>query len=363
MGGRTVGVEEEFLLLRRTGAELAARGDEVVGAANDADEGAQFEHELKQAQAELASSPTESLSSLDADLSALRGELAQACAAQGVRLVPSGTSPVLGTAQTTVSHRYREMTERYGLVARQQITCGMHIHVSVESEAEGIHVLNGVGVWLPVLAALSSNSPFYASQDTGYASYRSILWGQWPSAGPTAPFDDMADYERLRDDLIATGAARDLGMMYFDARLSATYPTVEIRICDVCPHVEDAVAIAGVARALVHRATGSKPTPVRAELRRAAAWRAHRWGMTGGLVDLATSDGRPEVVPAWDLVDRLLEWIAPALDAAGDTAAVEGGLAAIRRRGTGATLQRSAYAESGDFAAVVQALAVDPHCP
>ncbi|HEX3335607.1 MAG TPA: glutamate--cysteine ligase [Jatrophihabitans sp.] len=361
MNERTVGVEEEFLLLRRAGTELAARGEAVVDAANDADEDAQFEHELKRAQAELASAPTDSLASLAADLSTLRGELAQAGATHGVRLVPSGTSPVLGTAPTTASHRYHEMTERFGVVARQQVTCGMHIHVSVDTEAEGVHVLNGVGAWLPVLTALSTNSPFHGGQDTGYASYRSILWGQWPSAGPTAPFADHASYERLCEDLVATGAARDLGMMYFDARLSARYPTVELRICDVCPRVEDAVAIAGLARALVHSAAGSKPAPVRAELRRAAAWRAHRWGMTGELVDIRSSDGRPELVPAWELVDRLLEWVAPALDGAGDTTTVRNALSAIRRRGTGATLQRSVYAESGDFAAVVEALAVDAH--
>lgn len=360
---RSVGVEEEFLLLRDGELRLAAEGDAVVDAANEADDDAQFEHELMQAQAELASRPTTSLASLSRDLRTLRSKLSASCVRAGVRLVASGTSPLLGRARTTADHRYQQMIEQFGQIARQQLTCGMHIHVSVESDREGVQAVDGVAPWLPVLTALSANSPFYAGRDTDYASYRSILWGQWPTAGPTATFGDPVSYHALCRQLIASGAARDDGMIYFDVRLSATYPTVEIRACDVCRHADDAVVLAGLARALVDYAVttgcGERMTrDIGPGLLRAASWRAARFGMTDQLVDLVGSSTGPRLMPAWDAVDDLLQRVAPVLEERGDLTMVTDGLANIRKRGTGAAQQRSVYSEAGDFADVLDSMAI-----
>lgn len=360
---RRVGVEEEFLLVRPGRTDLAPEGESVVADASAAAEGAQFEHELKQAQAELGSEPTASLPALERDLVGLRGRLADAAHERGVQLVASGTSPVLAPARTTVQPRYQAMTEEFGLVARQQLTCGMHLHIDVGSDDEGVRVIDGITPWLPVLTALSANSPFYNGNDTGLASYRSVLWGQWPTAGPTGGFGSPAAYRALQQTLVGLGAARDEAMLYFAARLSARYPTVEIRVCDVCAVVEDAPVLAGLARALVEHAAAADPAPpLRLEVLRAAAWRAARDGMDGELVDpvgLGGSAG-PLLRPAWDLVERLLDRVAGELDAAGDTAFVTEGLARIRDRGTGARHQRTVYAEHDDFAAVMGALAVRP---
>jgi glutamate---cysteine ligase / carboxylate-amine ligase len=153
-------------------------------------------------------------------------------------------------------------------------------------------------------------------------------------------------------------------MIYFDARLSARYPTVEIRVCDVCPTVEDAVTIAGVARALVDTVeTASRavpPAPTRVEVLRAAGWRAARFGLTDELVDPAADPSAPvRLVPAGDVVDALLAHIGPALDAAGDGDRVRAGLDRIRERGTGAEVQRRA-ARDGGPAAAVDAVAISP---
>jgi glutamate---cysteine ligase / carboxylate-amine ligase len=362
---RTVGVEEEFLLLREGAPRLAGEGGAVVEAAKRIDPDGQFEHELKMPQAELGSSATQSLDQLAADLRALRGELATASAKHGVRLVASGTSPVAGHASTTAEQRYLRMSEEFGLVARQQLTCGMHIHVSVESPEEGVAVIDRIGPWLALLTALSANSPIYSGRDTDYASYRSILWRQWPTSGSTATFADRATYARLTEDLKTAGAATDDGMIYFDARLSAKYPTVEIRVCDVCASSSDAVVIAGLARALVQTEAGAwragSPAPsIRPELLRATAWRAARWGMGGELVDLGGSSARPRpaLVGSWDLVDALLEHVMPSLELAGDLDRVSRGLAEIRRRGTGADRQRAAYADGSRLADVIDAVAV-----
>ncbi|HEU5269537.1 MAG TPA: glutamate--cysteine ligase [Jatrophihabitans sp.] len=254
----------------------------------------------------------------------------------------------------TPDERYLRMADEFGLLAREQLTCGQHIHVSVQSRAEGVAVLDRIRIWLPVLLALSANSPFWQEQDTGYASFRTVLWGRWPSAGPTDLFGDEAGYDAAVRDQLAAGAALDDGMIYFDARLSANFPTVEIRVADVCTDTRDAALLAGLARALVDLACeqasdGEPPVPAGIPLLRAASWRAARWGLAGELVHPLA--GRR--APAWQVVGELLERITPQLRANGDLAEIEAGLDRIKQGGTGADRQRTAFAEGGDLDAVV----------
>jgi len=212
-------------------------------------------------------------------------------------------------------------------------------------------------VWLPVLTALTANSPFWQGADTGYASFRSQAWHRWPSAGPNEVFADAADYHRLIDAVLATGTVLDSGMVYFDARLSENWPTVEVRTADVALRVEDAVTLAGLVRGLVETAARDArqgvPAPaVRAEVLRVAAWRAGRSGLTGDLVHPLT--GAP--APAADVVAALLDHVRPALADAGDEERVTEGIEALLDRGTGADLQRRVHRESGgDLGAVVRA--------
>jgi carboxylate-amine ligase len=350
---RTVGVEEEFLLVQSSSPFLAPAGDEVVARA-EAGSAGQFEHELKREQAELGTAPHRHLVDLDRDLRTRRAELAAAARDRGVRLLASATSPLDERVSTTADARYQRMTDMFGRLARMQLTCGMHVHVAIESPDEGVRALDRIRGWLPVLTALSANSPYLAGQDTDYASYRTVLWGQWPTAGVADPFGSVEGYHAARDALIASGAALDDGMVYFDARLSAHYPTVEIRVCDVCADVRDAAVIAALARGLVATAAGDDGPvpPIRGELLRAAAWRAARWGVEERLVDAHTA----RLVPAWELVDRLVENVGEALREAGDDNVVAEGLARIRDRGTGARRQREAYA-AGGIAGLVDALA------
>jgi carboxylate-amine ligase len=352
---REVGIEEEFLLFDAAHPRLLDVGPAVVADAERAasDDGAQFENELKQAQAELATAPASDLDRLGAELSERRADLVHAARQRAARVVASGTSPVAGTTSTTDNERYRQMADRFAALQRRQLTCAMHVHVSIESDDEGVAVINRIAPWLAVVAALSANSPLHNGRDTGYASYRRLIWDEWPTAGPTSPFADVADYRRTVQELVTSGAARDKGMIYFDARLSANYPTVEIRVCDVCVDVADAITIAGLCRALVTTAAQEDSSPgVRVELLRAATWRAARWGVSGELVDLTRTPRRPALVPAWDLVHALTEHVGAALDGAGDTDRVRRGLERIRGRGTGADLQRAAAADAGVAGAV-----------
>ncbi len=350
---RTVGVEEELLLIQSDRDAVAPVGGAVAAAAA-ASEDPIVEREFKQEQVEIGSSPTLELAELRADLVTLRQGAAEVAKAHGARVVAIATSPWKVSPQPTPDERYLRMTREFGLLAREQLTCGQHVHVSVHSRAEGVAVLDRIRNWLPVLTALSANSPFWQGQDTGYGSFRSVLWGRWPSAGPTELFGDEAGYDEQVEELIRSGGALDDGMIYFDARLSARYPTVEIRVADVCTDVSDAVLLAALARALVDTAArawrNDEPVPaVRTALLRSASWRAARWAVSGTLIDPRDGTQRP----AWTVIDELVELLTPALAASGDRELVTHGLRRLAEDGVGAQRQRAVLADRGSLDEVV----------
>ncbi|CCG03531.1 carboxylate-amine ligase [Blastococcus saxobsidens] len=372
---RTMGVEEELLVVDADGvpvpegpealAVAARRGDgEDVeqhdradrGDADAAPETAHLAPELKAQQVELGTPVCETLAEVDAQLRHWRERADAAALAAGARIAALATSPVAVDPVTTAGERYGRLVDDFGQTARDVLTCGCHVHVSVADDEEGVAVLNRIRLWLPVLTAMTANSPYWQGQDTAYASFRSQVWQRWPSAGPTGPFADAADYHRLVDAMLQTGTVLDAGMVYFDARLSARWPTVEVRSADVALRVEDAVTLAGLVRGLVETAArdardGGAVPEMRPEILRLAAWRAGRSGLSGDLVHPRT--GRP--VAAAAVLTDLLEHVRPALADAGDEERVSDGVAALLSRGTGADLQRRVRQDTGDLTAVVRA--------
>ena len=374
-----MGVEEELLVVDPSGRpvplgpdalEIAARRGEGEDAEQhdradredapvERSTAAHLMPELKAQQLELGTAVCDTLAEVDAELRHWRARADAAATAVGARVAALSTSPVAVEPEATEGERYARMLDVFGLTAREMLICGCHVHVSVADDDEGVAVLNRLRVWLPVLTALTANSPFWQGEDTGYASYRSQVWRRWPSAGPTDVFPDAAAYHRLVDEVLATDTMLDTGQIYFDARLSEKWPTVEVRTADVVLHVEDAVTLAGLVRGLVETAardarSGTPPPEVSTEVLRLAAWRAARSGLGGDLVHPRT--GRP--APAADVVGALLAHVRPALADAGDEQRVADGLATVLRRGTGADLQRRVRRETGDLSAVVRA-AVD----
>lgn len=344
---RTVGVEEELMLLT-PGAQPAPVGEQLA-----ADPHAEVEHEFMLEQAEIASQPQVELDALAADLAASRQELVSAAEQREVLVAGLGTSPAATLPTPTPDERYLRMQRQYGLVAGDQLTCGTHVHVGIASRAEGIAVINAVRAWIPVLLAMSGNSPFWTGLDTGYASYRTIAWGRWPTAGPTPAFADESDYDARVAEAVVTGAAIDAGMIYFDVRLSAKYPTVEFRMADVGQQIADSVLLAALCRAAVDTAAGAPRLDVPVSRLRAAAWRAARFGLGDQLVDVTTATLRP----AGTLVEQMVDEFAPALQRNGDLDRVADLVAALWSRGTGAQLQRADLESAGHPAGVVRAAA------
>jgi carboxylate-amine ligase len=220
---------------------------------------------------------------------------------------------------------------------------------------------------LPTLLAMSASSPCFQGEDTGYASYRTVVVSRWPTVGPPPDFASAQEYDRTVATLIDSGVISDAGMIYFDARLSARYPTVEIRVADACPCVDDAVLIAALARALVvtavraDDATPGDPQPEAAlpespqVLSRAATWRAARSGLDGLLLDPRTN----RAVPAVDLVHALLAHLRPVLDDRGEWQVVAQLCDALLARGPSARRQRAALQRGASPADLVAELAAE----
>ena len=169
----------------------------------------------------------------------------------GARVAALATSPVPVVPQLVREGRYLAMARAFGLTADEQLTCGCHVHVGISSAEEGVAVLDRIRPWLAVLLALSANSPFWQGRDSAYASFRYQAWSRWPTAGPTDAFGSAEAYQQTVQKMVRTGTLLDTGMLYFDARLSEHFPTLEIRISDVCLYADDAVLIAALARGLV----------------------------------------------------------------------------------------------------------------
>jgi carboxylate-amine ligase len=328
----------------------------MADAVVDEEGGAGPESELKRQQVEMATAPCTTLEELAAQVRARRRSAARAAEREGVAVAALATSPRAGSSSVMPEERYRWMGREYALTAEEQLTCGCHVHVGVACEQEGVAVLDRIGPWLAPLLALSANSPFWQERDSGYASYRYQVWGRWPSSGPARGFGTPEVYHDTVRSMVDSGVLLDEGMIYFDARLSRRYSTVEVRIADVCLLADDAVLLAALVRALVETAArawraGEPPPAVRGELLRLACWRASRSGLEGDLVHPVTA--RP--APAGVVIGAILEHLTPALDDNGDLDAARRLLDSLLRRGNGAMLQRRVLAQTGDLAAVVRA--------
>ncbi|WP_020120203.1 glutamate--cysteine ligase [Streptomyces canus] len=312
-----IGVEEEFHILEVESGLLVPRAGAVLRRLPRRT----FTTELHQSTVESNSGVHATLAGLYADLTRTRRRLDAAASSLGLAVAAAGTAPLAPgvSGHPTADARYRHMVEEYRQVADEQLICGAQVHVDIPDRDTAVGVMCTVSPRLPVLLALSASSPFWQGTDTGYASWRTLLWQRWPTAGPVGCFADAAQYDAAVDDMVRTGVISDPGMIYYDLRPSAHLPTLELRICDACPRAETVVLVAGLFRALVTealelRAAGAAVCDGRHEWLRGASWRAARSGLEGALVDPVTH----REAPAPDVVRGLLARLRPALEAHGD---------------------------------------------
>lgn len=359
---RTFGVEEELLLVdSRTGVPLALSPAALANAPITVD-GPEVDAEFHQEMMETQTRPHSTTAGLLADVIAGRTLIDALVKPLGGRAVALGMSPVHLRPHPTRDPRYDEMQLRYGATARGTLVCGLHVHVSIDSREEGVAILDRIRNWLPVLLALSANSPFANDADTGYASYRFAAWHQWQSAGPTEVFGSAAAYDAFEEELVATEVIMDPGMLYLDARLSHKQPTLEVRVADVCLDARDTVVLAAIVRALFDTAShewraGVPPVAASSAALRLAEWQAALTGVGGRLPHPLTGRGTDATVA----VAALLDHVDVALAANGDSDEVHEGIGRILATGGGAGRQRLAFARGGRLLDVIEDAVVATH--
>lgn len=348
------GVEEEFLLVDPETGEPASRNTEVAAEAER--RGVTLQLELSSCQVETTSSVAATSAEIGSELRRLRRTAAQAAEAAGVRLLALGLPPVTPHEfPITDTERYRRIGAEYGMVAHEQGISGCHVHVEVPGRAAAIKVSNWLRPWLPCLLALSANSALYRNTDTGYASWRSILWRRWPVAGAPPFFTSPEQYDRTVRMLVDSGVILDHKMIYWDVRPSASFPTVEIRVADVPATVDETVLLATLIRAAVMtaldaRGRGDDGGRLPPAALRAAYWKAAHDGMSGHLLDPLHDGG---TLPARQQLDVLVQRVRPALDALGEYDRVTEELDRITAQGNGAMRQRKIWQRGHDMMDVI----------
>jgi carboxylate-amine ligase len=337
-GVPTVGVEEEFLLVDPDGGQPLPRNVDVAHAARE--RGVDLQLELTTCQVETATGVHSDRDALLAEITRLRREAARAARSCGAALLAVALPPTVPQHfPITDTPRYRQIADRFGMIAHEQGISGCHVHVAVPDRGTAVRVCTWLRPWLPLLLALTANSAIYRESDSGYASWRSILWQRWPSAGPPPHLNSADEYDALVARLEESGAMLDDGMVYWDARPSAKFPTVEIRASDVPATAAETVLLATLARACVMTALaaierGDQAPEVPEPVLRAMYWRCARDGLEGRTTATLTA-----------FVDELR----PALEQAGDFDYARTELKRIVQDGNGAMRQRRAWRRSHDI--------------
>jgi glutamate---cysteine ligase / carboxylate-amine ligase len=362
---RTFGVEEEFLLVDpETGLPMPVAEQALRHGSTKPGTGPALALEVKQEQLEAVGPVCSTLQQMAEGIRQGRVMADTAARAVGARAVALATSPLACTSTLVPQQRYLKMAAKFHLTLREQLTCGFHVHVHIASGEEGVAVLDRIRRWLPVLLALSANSPFWQGTNSGYASFRYQAWSRWPTAGPSERFGSLREYRRHVEGLLASGVLLDEGMVYFDARLSRSHPTVEVRVADVCLEAPHATVLAAVVRALVERAAqewraGVQTPRISAAQLRLASWMASEAGVEGNLQHPLLQ----VPCPATEAVQALLTYIRPALVASGDEEQVRLGLAGILAFGTGSHRQRETMVNTQSLPAVVMDAVERTHGP
>jgi len=351
----TIGVEEEYQVVDPQTRELSAGVERIFPGAREL-VGDAVQYEIILSQIEIATPICHTLADVQRELVRLRNGIILAAERAGLQIAASGTHPFSRWQEQIVTpkERYQLLVDAYGQLIREQVIFGCHVHVGIPDREAAVYILSCARLWLAPLLALAANSPFWEDNDTGYASYRASKWGTVPLSGPPPYFHSHEEYDRAVALLVETKSIEDATRIYWDVRLSERFPTIEMRVMDICLTVDEAVTVAGLVRALVRQSYEQflrhEPIPqIPVEILRVANWRVARYGLEGELLEAATG----LVMPAHELIYRMLDFVRPALEAEGDWQRVSSGVTRLLKMGNGAMRQRAVYKQTGSTRDVV----------
>jgi glutamate---cysteine ligase / carboxylate-amine ligase len=350
----TLGVEEEYQLVDPSTLELAGRATEVLAA----DLSGAVEGEAHETMLEIGTPASRSADEVAEALRQRRFQAGAAAAAEDLEIVAVAAHPFSRHEHAeSEAERPRMLRQLFRRIMRQEHISGMHVHVAVPDGIDRALVMDRLRPYSPHLIALSASSPFLLGEDTGFCSFRTISWRRFPFTGVPPRFRSEAEYDAFMGTLIGSGAIPDARTVYWSLRPSPRYPTVELRMCDICPRMEDAVSIAALIRCMVVAAAEDRleaigpslAAPLQDEMLRMNEWIGARDGLHASLIAPGEAGDR---LPMTDAVTRLVDAMLPIAESLGDGVAVER-VGEILARGNGADRMRELHARTGSLLDVV----------
>lgn len=347
----TIGIEEELMIVD---GESFALVNAIESLLEDAPDG-EIKPELMESVLEISTNPAKDTSEAGRQLRALRNQVRENAATRGLTIGSAGTHPfAMWEDQRIVARpRYRDLISALRFVARQELIFGMHVHVGVDGPDKAIHVANGMRVHLPVLLALSANSPFWRADATGLQSTRSPIFRAFPRVGIPPGYRDWEDYEREIGFMVESGVIDDYTYLWYDVRPHPNLGTVEIRVCDSQTRIDHTLALTALIQAMVkelceHFDAGRQLSAYPWQMLDENKWLAARHGLEGELVDLPSAERVTSKALARRLVDRLREHA----QELGSDAELEG-IEDLMARGNGAQRQLVVYEANNDLREVM----------
>jgi len=344
----TVGIEEEYLLVDKVTRDLAVSPPAELLERCEAALPKRVTPEFLRCQIEVGTPVCERLEDARAELAHLRSTIAGLAADYGLAPIAASTHPFATWAsqQHTDRDRYNELARDMQVVIRRMLICGMHVHVAIEDDALRIDLFNQLSYFLPHLLALTTSSPFWQGLETGLKSYRLSVFNEMPRTGLPESFSSEDEYRRTIDVLVKAGVIEDGTKVWWDLRPSARFPTLEMRVADVCTRLDDAIAVAAIFRSLARmlwrlRRENQRWRHYSRFLIDENRWLAQKHGASGRMIDF----GKSTTVPYAELLEEMLDLIREDAAHFGCLAAVEHARAIVAD-GTSADRQLATYKEA-----------------
>jgi glutamate---cysteine ligase / carboxylate-amine ligase len=305
----TIGIEEEYLLVDRSTRDLVGEMPPALFEACDRAMHGQVAREFLKSQIEVGTRVHRTVRAAGQELAFLRQTVAGVAAAHDLALIAASTHPFArwGAQQATERERYQAIAKDLAGVGRRLVVCGMHVHVGIDADELRIDLMNQARYFLPHLLVLSTSSPFVEGEDSGLKSYRLAAYNELPRTGLPERFGSWAEYRHTVDLLVRNGVIEDASKVWWDLRPSERFPTLELRIPDVCTLLDDAACVAALYVSILRmlyriRRANQMWRPYPRFLLSENRWRAQRYGVAGTLFDF----GKGELVPFGELVEELL---------------------------------------------------------
>jgi glutamate---cysteine ligase / carboxylate-amine ligase len=352
----TLGVEEELMIVDAETLDLANSIEGLLADLRERTTEGEVKPELMESVCEIATTPCRTVGAAGSQLRALRRLVQSLASERGLAIGSAGTHPfALWEDQRIVSRpRYRDLIAGLQFVARQELIFGIHVHVGIDDPQKAIHVTNGMRVHLPLLLALSGNSPFWRGDQTGLDSTRTPIFRAFPRVGIPPRYDDFEDWSNRIKFMVESRVIRDYTYLWYDVRPHPNFGTVEVRVMDSQTRVEHTLSLAALVQAMVkelaeHYEEGRKLSRYPYEMLDENKWLAARHGLGGSLVDLPDTSR----VPVPELTLRLLDRLSPHAEELGALEELRG-VEDILEHGNGASRQSVVYEANHDLHEVVK---------